>query len=201
MTSEHRPGQDLSADPPSQQKTTKSRPISELTAAEVLAHRDSALGQMRFAREYTLQLIADVPVEIWYDMPTGAPTHLAWQIGHLAVSEYGLMLFRQRGRAEGDLELMPGWLRKKFGRGTKPISGADGQPAPEELLAVLEKIHRQSLEEAASLSVETLVTESEMPYAVFPAKLGALLFAPIHESLHAGQIGLVRRLLGSDPIR
>ncbi len=78
---------------------------------------------MRFARAYTLQLLESVPHEDWTKVPAGAPSHLLWQAGHLAVAQYGLMLFRQRGRGEGDVELMPGWLRKKYGKGTDPFAG------------------------------------------------------------------------------
>jgi hypothetical protein len=39
------------------------------------------------------------------------------------------------------------------------------------------------------------------PYVVFPNKLGSLYFCASHEMLHAGQIGLLRRLLGKEPIR
>jgi hypothetical protein len=119
----------------------------------------------------------------------------------LAVSEYGLLLFRQRGRAAGDLELMPGWLRKQFGRGTTPSTSEEGMPTPDELLGRLDRIHQQSLAEVAQLSAETLREPTEMPYTAYPIKLGALLFAPLHESLHAGQIGLLRRLHGLPPIR
>ncbi len=35
-----------------------------------------------------------------------------------------------------------------------------------------------------------------MPYAAYPNKFGALLFCPMHESIHIGQIGLIRRGLG-----
>ena len=41
----------------------------------------------------------------------------------------------------------------------------------------------------------------EMPYAVHANKLGCLLFCSHHEMLHAGQLGLLRRLLGKEPIR
>jgi len=40
-----------------------------------------------------------------------------------------------------------------------------------------------------------------MPYAVHANKLGGLIFCSHHEMLHAGQIGLLRRLLGKQPLR
>ena len=146
-------------------------------------------------------LIESVPKELWYVRPAGAASHVAWQVGHLAVSQYGLMLFRQRGRTPGDLELMPGWLRKQFGRGTVPAASAAEMPTPQELLDKLSNIHQQALEEVRGLSPTVLAGPIDMPYAVYPVKLGALLFAPVHESLHAGQIGMLRRLHGLEPLR
>jgi hypothetical protein len=174
---------------------------SQLSDSELLHGRDQVLHQMAWARQYSLQLIDSVPHALWYVQPAQAQTHVAWQVGHLAVSQYGLMLFRQRGRLPGDLELMPGWLRKQFGRGTQPAASADGMPTPTELLERLGAIHKQALQEVQALSAETLRETTEMPYAAYPIKLGALLFCPLHESLHAGQIGLLRRLHGLDPIR
>ncbi len=176
-------------------------PTRELTGDELLSGRDLILQQMKWARQYTRQLIDSIPESLWYKQPAGLKTHVAWQVGHLAVSQYGLMLFRQRGRMPGDLELMPGWLRKQFGRGTIPSESAEGMPAPTELLAMLEKIDHQAHAEVATLTAEQLGEPTEMPYTAYPIKLGALLFCPIHESIHAGQLGLLRRLHGLDPLR
>ncbi len=176
--------------------------VDDLTDAQILTHRDAAIAQMRWLRQYTMQLIDSVPQQRWYEQPEGAPTHLAWQVGHLAVSQYGLLLFRQRGRAPGDLELMPGWLRKRFGRGSTPMPpDSPDAPSPATLLHHLQRIHQQALSESARLDAATLREPVDLPYAAFPNKLGALLLCPIHESIHAGQIGLLRRQLGYPPLR
>ena len=172
-----------------------------LPRESVLAMRDAVLGQVDFARKYTLGLLESVPEELWSIIPNGASSHIAWQVGHLAVSQYGLMLFRQRGRAEGDLELMPGWLRKRFGRGSVPPTDASEIPAKATLLDCLEKIHVASMAALPSFSAEQLLESTEMPYAVHPIKLGALLFCPMHEAIHAGQIGILRRMHGLQPVR
>ena len=172
-----------------------------LPRESALAMRDAVLGQVDFARKYTLGLLESVPEELWPIIPNGANSHIAWQVGHLAVSQYGLMLFRQRGRAEGDLELMPGWLRKRFGRGSVPPTDSSEIPAKATLLDCLEKIHVASMAALPSFSAEQLLEPTEMPYAVHPIKLGALLFCPMHESIHAGQIGILRRMHGLQPVR
>ena len=178
--------------------------IDKLTEPAVLAGRDQALAQMQWMRKYTQQLIESVPSELWYTIPTGTTTHLAWQVGHLAVAQYGLMLFRQRGRVEADMQLMPGWLRKNFGRGSQPAgeeSNSGKNPSPSALLEHFSSIHQQACQEVAQLNYATLIEPIEMPYAAYPVKLGALVFCPLHESIHAGQIGLLRRLHGLAPLR
>jgi hypothetical protein len=172
-----------------------------LDEAAVLSHRDAAIGQMKFTRLYLKDLIADFEPREWTLIPDGASTHLLWQIGHIAVAQYGLMLFRQRGRVEGDVSIMPGWLRKNFGKSSQASVEPDQNPTPEELLEKLDAIHRQAIEEGSKLPESVLTEPADMPYAVYPMKLGALLFAPLHESIHIGQIGLLRRLLGKAPIR
>ena len=106
-----------------------------------------AIKQIAFARSYTLSLLEDYDDAQWFTVPEECTTHVAWQVAHLAMAQYGLCLFRQRGRAD-------------------------------------------SLSESI-----------DKPYAVYPNKLGALVFCSHHEMLHAGQIGLLRRLLGKTPIR
>src|SRR6266404_2876588 len=80
-------------------------------------------------------------------MPAGCPTHVAWQVGHLAMAEYGLGLFRQRGRQEIDAELMSSSFRKQFSRGSVPEADATKYPSPAEIRAVFDRVHAQVLKE------------------------------------------------------
>jgi hypothetical protein len=160
-----------------------------------------AIKQLEFARSYLLSLLADIPPEEWFVMPPGCGTHVAWQVGHLAMAEYGLCLFRQRGRSEVDLSLMTSSFRKAFSRGTTPEPDPAKNPSPEELRNILDKVHAQVLIELSSLTPEQLAEPVDMPYAAYPNKLGCLLFASHHEMIHAGQLGLLRRLLGKSPVR
>ncbi len=152
--------------------------------------------QIEFARDYTLQLLDDIPRERWFETPAGAPTHVAWQVGHLAMAEYGLVLFRQRGRQPEDTELMRSAFRKQFSRGSEPTADSSRYPAPEEIRNVMDRVHEQAMSELPTFSDDSLDEPLDMPYAGYPTKYGALLFCSHHEMLHAGQIGLLRRLLG-----
>jgi hypothetical protein len=168
------------------------------TASHIL---QGAIGQIRFARDYTLQLLDATPRDRWFEIPRGLTTNIVWQVGHLAVSQYGLLMFRIRGRRPDDLALMPGRFRKAYGRGSTPSDNPSNQPAADELLRRLGEVFELGLQELSDVTPEVLLEPVEMPYAAYPIKLGAILFCPLHEHIHAGQIGLVRRSLGLEPIR
>jgi hypothetical protein len=161
-----------------------------------------AIRQIQFARTYTLSLLADVEEGDWFAMPTVAPTHLAWQVGHIAMAQYGLCLFRIRGRQEIDGELMSSSFRKLFSKGSTPDADAGKYPSPAEIRATFDRVYQQAMTELPIVSEGSLTEPVEMPYVEgYPNKLGAVLFCSHHEFLHAGQIGLIRRLLGKVPVR
>ena len=174
---------------------------AQLSDQQIQFLRDSVLLQHQWARQYTLALIQSIPEPLWYVIPTGMCTNLAWQVGHLGVAQYGLMLFRQRGRSEGDVTLMPGWLRKQFGRGTSAPTDADSMPSPGVLIQHLDDIYQQAIAEVSQSTVGRLREACDIPFCVYPNKLGALMLAPIHEAIHAGQIGTLRRAFGLEPLR
>lgn len=160
-----------------------------------------AIQQIEFARNYTLSLLADIGDADWYRLPAGCPTQLAWQVGHLAMAEYGLCLFRQRGRQEIDREIMPSDFRKAFSRGSQPETDNTKILPPADIRAIFDRVHAQVLQEAPSFTADQLKEPVEAPFAVEATKLGSLYFCSHHEMLHAGQIGLLRRLLGKEPVR
>ena len=153
------------------------------------------------AREYTMTLLDGLSEDEWFWTPTPQVSHIAWQVGHLVFAQYGLMLFRQRGRKSEDLELMSGKFRKTFGKGTTPKPDRTAYPGRDEIMDTLNRIHVQSITELATFDDSELDQEIDMPYSTFATRFGALIFSGDHEMLHAGQIGMLRRLMGKDPIR
>lgn len=178
---------------------TDTATLPDATAAVQMLR--GALGQIQFARRYTLELLESTPQDRWLEIPDGAATNIAWQIGHITVSQYGLLLFRIRGRKPDDLKLIPGKFRKAFGRGSTPSSDPTGQPTAQQLLARMSEVFELAMSELAEVSPDVLLEPVDMPYAAYPIKLGAILFCPLHEHIHAGQIGALRRALGLEPIR
>ena len=173
---------------------------------------DSLLGNLRgrqetaarhivSARQYTMTLLDDLSEDEWFWTPQPSVSHVAWQVGHLAFAQYGLMLFRQRGRLSEDSELMSGKFRKTFAKGTTPSPERNRYPDRIEILETLDRIHIQALTELATFDESSLDEPVDEPWSTFATRYGALLFAGDHEMLHAGQIGLLRRLMGKSPIR
>lgn len=153
------------------------------------------------AREYLQPLLDGLEPADWFWMPSPAVTHIAWQVGHLAMAQYGLCLFRQRGRQPVDMELMSGAFRKRFMKGTTPEPFSDDHPQPDEIRAVLDRVFQQTMLELPGFDGPGLDEPVDPPTAAFATRYGSLLIAGDHEMVHAGQIGLLRRLMGKPPVR
>jgi hypothetical protein len=166
-----------------------------------LAVRHLALQQMQFARQYTLSLLADIDEADWFTQPSGCPSHLAWQVAHLAMAQYGLMLLRARGKQPEDQQLLSNDFFRRYKKGSTPDASLENNMSIAEIRDVFGRVHEQALAELPTFSAEVLLESVPEPYAVYPNKLGSLLFCAAHEMMHAGQIGLIRRLLGKPPVR
>lgn len=178
---------------------TNTPPLPDADTALVMLR--GATEQFAFARRYTLELLDATPKDRWFEIPEGLPTNIAWQVGHLTVSQYGLLLFRLRGRVPEDLSLIPGKFRKMYSRTSAPSADPASQPSADELLARMSEVDKLARSQLASVTPEVLLEPVDMPYTAYPIKLGAILFCPLHEHIHAGQIGLIRRSLGLQPVR
>lgn len=163
---------------------------------------EQALVQLKLARTYSLGLLQDIPEKDWFWMPAPGVTHIAWQVGHLACAEYHLTLARIRGNQPEDSTLFPtANFVELFGRTSTPMADTGQYPTPAELLATLERISAQSRKELPALTDEELDQPSPIskPHPIVTTRLSSLLWCAHHEFSHAGQIGLLRRLLGAVP--
>lgn len=166
------------------------------------ADLDRAIEQITFARNYTLRLVdATHPAE-WFRMPAGGVTHVAWQVGHLAMAEYRLALERLRGRRPGDELLIDDKFLALFGRDSTPEIPTDSSryPPAGEIRAVFDRVHEQTLRELPGIDPATLSEPPTKPHMLAHTKLASLFWCAAHEMVHAGQIGLLRRLFGHRPL-
>ena len=162
---------------------------------------DLAVAQIKFARGYTKQLLSDIQEDEWFRRSDGCPSHLAWQVGHLEMAQYGLTLARIRGRERSDRDLVSKQFYACFKKGSDPFASDVEFPSIAEIHDTMERIHLASMEELAKHTDDSLSEKLPEPYAVFDTKLGSVFFCSSHEMLHAGQIGLLRRMLGKVPVR
>lgn len=174
--------------------------MSDLASTDAI-RLDIVKHQLESARGYTLSLLEGLDESDWFSVPPQVVTHVAWQVGHMAMAEYGLCLFRQRGRQPVDLELMPSSFRKAFSRGSVPTADASKYPSKASILETLNAIRAQLLIELPTFAGTGLDDPIDPPHFAYPTRIGALLFSSHHELIHAGQIGLLRRLFGKEPIR
>jgi hypothetical protein len=164
---------------------------------------EQALVQLNLARTYSLGLLKEVPEKDWFWMPAAGVTHVAWQAGHLATAQYHLTLARIRGNRPEDRDLFPvDNFVELFGRSSQPMEDKGQYPRPAVLLATLERISTQAAKELPLLTEEELdqPTDLAKPHRIVTTRLSSLLWCAHHEFTHAGQIGLLRRLLGAAPM-
>lgn len=160
-----------------------------------------ATRQIESARNYTLTLIDGIEDADWFRIPEGAPTHLAWQLGHLTMAQYMLTLFRLRGKQPSDEEFITKKFLRRFLKGTTPDPAPENNLPVSEIRAAFDRVYAQLMEELPGFNDDDLTQTVQEPYFAENTTFGSLLFCSHHEMLHCGQIGLLRRLLGYEPVR
>src|SRR4051812_43742062 len=84
-----------------------------------------ALERIQFVRAYTLPLLKDIKAEDWFRQPQPGSSQIAWQVGHMAVAQYHMVLFCVRGAKPIDAELIPETFRPSFWPGLDRRSRCD----------------------------------------------------------------------------
>ncbi|HET6575044.1 MAG TPA: DinB family protein [Fimbriiglobus sp.] len=159
----------------------------------------TALTNIVFARRYTLRFLDALPAADWFRMPGGV-THIGWQVGHLAFSQYRLALERIRGPQLDDANLFSESFLKSFGRDSVPDPDPTRCPTPEDIRTVFDRVHDRVMAELPG-TPDAILNEAPLrPHQLCKTKLECLHWCSHHEAVHAGQIGLIRRLLGYPPI-
>jgi hypothetical protein len=161
-----------------------------------MARVDPLIDQIASARAYTVGLLETIEPRDWFRQPVEGVTHLAWQVGHLAFAEYKLTLERFRGVRLNDAALISTEFLTRFARGTVPDPDPVRYPPPDEIRATFDRVHMQALHELKDVPDVELDQPPLLPHPLCPTKHGVLVWCNQHEMLHAGQIGLLRRLLG-----
>jgi DinB superfamily len=161
----------------------------------------AAVDRFTMAHRRVKDFTDDLTPDEWFWHPAEYVTHIAWQVGHLAVSDYNLCLRRLRGRTKEDETLIPDAFIEHFKLGSQPLAGSVNYPPIAEIKRVFDAVHAQAVKELAELSDEELDVPADPPHPIFKTKLGAVDYASGHDLVHNGQIGLLRRLMGKPALR
>jgi hypothetical protein len=163
-----------------------------------MSRLSDAIDQLALTRRYLLERVDTVPLADWFVVPLGGVSHVAWQVGHIAMAEYRLCLERLRPRTPEDESLIPDAFLKTFGRESQPHS-VTGHTA-EEIRAVFDRVHTRVMEEVPSYLDADLDLAPLKPHPLFVTRIAGLRYASLHEMIHCGQIAMIRRMLGQKPI-
>ncbi|HCD02801.1 MAG TPA: DinB family protein, partial [Planctomycetaceae bacterium] len=78
------------------------------------------VDRIQGVRDYTVSLVDAVPESEWFRQPAEGVTHVAWQVGHLAMAQYRLALDRVRGVQPGDEDLISEQVLSIYGKDSVP---------------------------------------------------------------------------------
>jgi len=161
---------------------------------------ESLVQEVNQARKYTNLVLDTVDENDWFRQSTNSVTHIAWQVGHLAVGQYRLGLLVIRGQQASDGQLIPEAFINRFQPGSNPSSVTQQNSTVAEVREVFDRVHAQTVSAVQQLSSDSLNEPTEPEHPMFSTKGGAIRWSTHHEYTHAGQISLLRRLLGYPPL-
>lgn len=166
-----------------------------MTVAQALAR------ELDGTRDWTLKLLADVQGDDWTFQPAPGLAHVLWICGHLAVAQNLLIHVRCLGRSV---------LNDQFAAhfpigGPIPSVAEHAYPSLAEVRRTLDEMHTRTLAAVSGMSdallAEPAFGKDGTPHPHYDTKQGAVAHASRHEAFHAGQIALIRRLLGKAFLR
>lgn len=157
--------------------------------------------QMQWTRDWTHRLIADLAGNDWYFQPAPGLGHALWQCGHMAVSQNVLVFARCLGKSELDDS-----FAAHFPMGGPVKSRLEHDYPPVDLVRrVMDEIHMKTLTAVRGMSEarlhEPAYGKEGAPHPHYKDKLGAVTHCFRHEAFHAGQIAIIRRLVGKSFLR
>jgi len=156
---------------------------------------------LQIAHKYTDMLIETIPQDRWLEQPKQGITHTAWQVAHLAYAEYALIQIRVFGKNKSDESILTQEFRKQYGKGSTPDPNPEHNLTPAEILSACTTVFENSLSGLNTLPTHELDAPSLPEHPMFSTKFGAIDWCVHHTYIHAGQIALLRRLLGLEPLR
>ncbi|HEX9649012.1 MAG TPA: DinB family protein [Cyclobacteriaceae bacterium] len=151
------------------------------------------------SRKLVKSLLNELPAGKWYETPAGINSNIAWQAGHLVISQYFNAIIVVKGSNKEIQENIP--LRQYaiwFAMGSNPTELKE-EFTPDVFNKHLDFVAAVAQKVLFSLSEDDLsrpLEPSKMPHPIAKNKLEALSWHFKHEIWHCGQIAMIRRAIG-----
>jgi hypothetical protein len=156
--------------------------------------------QAQQTREFTKKLIYEVPEDKWYTTPQQINSNIAWQVGHLIMSQNFHSITVVAGANEKIKETIP--LKEYaalYAMGATPLQNREAGPLPSILKRQLDFVDMVAREVLFALSDDELdnpLVTTGFPHPVAKTKYEALTWSFKHEMWHCGQISMIKRIIG-----
>lgn len=158
---------------------------------------DRILRQLTQVREMSEKLLeAFEKPEDWTRQLAPGTNHALWFAGHMAACDNWLIgtIAPDRAKPWDDWNAL-------FGTGSQPTSDPDSYPPPAEVLDAMRERREVLIELLKGLSDKDLEKASPEMIKDWCPDVGTIFEGSTwHEALHAGQVTLIRRALGHQPL-
>ena len=162
-----------------------------------MALADRILRQLKMIRETSDKMLAAFHTpEEWTHQVVPDTNHALWFAGHMAVADNSFI-----GQIAPNRTVKLDHWERHFGMGSKPTNDPDDYPPVAEVLDVMRE-RREVLCELLRGRTDAELNEPPVTGAteLWPDAGSIFELATWHETLHLGQVTIVRRALGNRPL-
>lgn len=168
-----------------------------------LMNRIQFIGnQMQSARSHTKKLLTAIPQEKWLHIPAVINSNIAWQAGHLVISQFYHSVMVVAGAQTRPKKEVP--IRQYasfFSRGGRPVAELPPELSPKNIIYHLDVINetaKEVLQQLTDAALDQPLEPTSYPHPIAKTKYEALCWCFRHEMWHCGQISLLGRVLGHE---
>ena len=162
-----------------------------------MTEADFIRKQLIHVRSRAKSLLSSVAAEHWYTIPEGIDSSLAWQAGHIVLSQYFNGIVCTVGRDKSMYEVFNvKQFAQAYGMGSKATPWEEGMPTKDDLLKAMDGVMERCLIALDSIPLESYTGPVTFKHPTYKTIGDVLHWQYHHEMWHCGQIATVRRGLG-----
>ena len=159
--------------------------------SDISSLKKLAVDRLSWSRGLAKALFAGVPDDKLTAMAGGKGNHPMWVVGHIAVSEDGIV-----SSFTGEKPLLSDRMHALFKGGTEPTGNAADYPTRAEVEAASEEARKKVLAWVESFDERTIHQPAPKGLEGFaPDAISTALTLAMHEAFHGGQVASVRSAL------